>query len=62
MLEQMNEGCKVYGFLEVSKVAGNVHFAPGKSFQQHSMHGKELLLAIWEGKERVEGRETEVPP
>ena len=28
------------GLIEVSKVAGNVHFAPGKSFQQHSVHGK----------------------
>ncbi|KAL5493242.1 hypothetical protein EMCRGX_G014389 [Ephydatia muelleri] len=42
MMEQMNEGCKVYGFLEVSKVAGNMHFAPGKSFQQHSMHVHDL--------------------
>lgn len=24
-----------YGFLEVNKVAGNFHFAPGKSFQQY---------------------------
>ncbi|XP_022941102.1 endoplasmic reticulum-Golgi intermediate compartment protein 3-like [Cucurbita moschata] len=27
------EGCNIYGFLEVNKVAGNFHFAPGKSFQ-----------------------------
>lgn len=38
--EQMNEGCHVYGLIDVSKVAGNFHFAPGKSFQQHSVHGK----------------------
>ena len=38
--EQINEGCNVRGLIEVSKVAGNVHFAPGKSFQQHSVHGK----------------------
>ena len=37
--EQMNEGCRVYGSIDVSKVAGNFHFAPGKSFQQHSVHG-----------------------
>ena len=36
---QMNEGCRIYGTIEVSKVAGNFHFAPGKSFQQHSVHG-----------------------
>ena len=39
LTEQLNEGCKVTGFLQVSKVAGNFHFAPGKSFQQHSVHG-----------------------
>uniref|UniRef100_A0A8C8A952 Endoplasmic reticulum-Golgi intermediate compartment protein n=1 Tax=Otus sunia TaxID=257818 RepID=A0A8C8A952_9STRI len=44
MQEQKNEGCQVYGFLEVNKVAGNFHFAPGKSFQQSHVHGK--LLAF----------------
>nr|XP_033819252.1 endoplasmic reticulum-Golgi intermediate compartment protein 3 isoform X1 [Geotrypetes seraphini] len=38
MQDQKNEGCKVYGFLEVNKVAGNFHFAPGKSFQQSHVH------------------------
>ncbi|XP_030230042.1 endoplasmic reticulum-Golgi intermediate compartment protein 3 isoform X3 [Gadus morhua] len=38
MAEQKNEGCQVYGFLEVNKVAGNFHFAPGKSFQQSHVH------------------------
>ncbi|KAM6054202.1 endoplasmic reticulum-Golgi intermediate compartment protein 3-like isoform 2-T2 [Chlamydotis macqueenii] len=42
MQEQKNEGCQVYGFLEVNKVAGNFHFAPGKSFQQSHVH--ELVL------------------
>lgn len=32
------EGCQIYGYLLVNKVAGNFHFAPGKSFQQHHMH------------------------
>ena len=41
--EQINEGCNVRGLIEVSKVAGNVHFAPGKSFQQHSVHSKANL-------------------
>ncbi|KAM8945366.1 endoplasmic reticulum-Golgi intermediate compartment protein 3 isoform 1-T1 [Pelodytes ibericus] len=38
MQEQKNEGCELYGFLEVNKVAGNFHFAPGKSFQQSHVH------------------------
>jgi hypothetical protein len=40
--EQMGEGCQVYGYLLVNKVAGNFHFAPGKSFQQHHMHVHDL--------------------
>uniref|UniRef100_A0A8C0F3X4 Endoplasmic reticulum-Golgi intermediate compartment protein n=1 Tax=Bubo bubo TaxID=30461 RepID=A0A8C0F3X4_BUBBB len=44
MQEQKNEGCQVYGFLEVNKVAGNFHFAPGRSFQQSHVRGK--LLAF----------------
>ncbi|XP_061431252.1 endoplasmic reticulum-Golgi intermediate compartment protein 3-like isoform X3 [Lethenteron reissneri] len=36
--EQKDEGCRVYGHLEVNKVAGNFHFAPGKSFQQAHIH------------------------
>jgi hypothetical protein len=35
---QKDEGCRVHGFLEVNKVAGNFHIAPGKSFQQTHMH------------------------
>uniref|UniRef100_A0A3Q1GNA0 Endoplasmic reticulum-Golgi intermediate compartment protein n=1 Tax=Acanthochromis polyacanthus TaxID=80966 RepID=A0A3Q1GNA0_9TELE len=46
MQEQKNEGCQVYGFLEVNKVAGNFHFAPGKSFQQSHVHER-LLLNVW---------------
>lgn len=40
---QEGEGCNIYGFLEVNKVAGNFHFAPGKSFQHGSMHVHDLM-------------------
>lgn len=40
--EQKDEGCQVYGYIEVSKVAGNFHIAPGKSFQQHHVHVHDL--------------------
>lgn len=43
MKAQQNEGCEVYGYLEVNKVAGNFHFAPGKSFQQQHVHGMQSL-------------------
>ncbi|XP_077990177.1 endoplasmic reticulum-Golgi intermediate compartment protein 3-like [Glandiceps talaboti] len=39
---QQGEGCQVFGHLEVNKVAGNFHFAPGKSFQQHHVHVHDL--------------------
>lgn len=42
LLEQRGEGCQIYGYLLVNKVAGNFHFAPGKSFQQHHMHIHDL--------------------
>lgn len=39
-----NEGCQVYGYLMVSKVAGNFHIAPGKSFQGHHAHVHDLQI------------------
>ncbi|KAK4740861.1 hypothetical protein SAY87_024449 [Trapa incisa] len=41
--DEEGEGCNIYGFLEVNKVAGNFHFAPGKSFQQANVHMHDLL-------------------
>ncbi|KAK4304054.1 hypothetical protein Pmani_024001 [Petrolisthes manimaculis] len=32
------EGCQIYGYLEVNRVAGNFHLAPGKSFQHNHLH------------------------
>jgi hypothetical protein len=34
------EGCRVKGFIEVNKVAGNFHFAPGRTFV--SSHGHHI--------------------
>jgi len=42
MASMSGEACQVYGYLLVNKVAGNFHFAPGKSFQQHHMHVHDL--------------------
>jgi endoplasmic reticulum-Golgi intermediate compartment protein 3 len=33
-----NEGCRIHGHLEVNKVAGNFHIAPGQSFEQQNIH------------------------
>lgn len=42
--EQEGEGCNVYGSLEVNKVAGNFHFAPGKSFHQSNVHVHDMQV------------------
>ena len=36
------EGCEFKGFLDVNKVQGNFHIAPGKSFQQGEQHMHDL--------------------
>ncbi|KAK8642799.1 hypothetical protein V6N13_012131 [Hibiscus sabdariffa] len=40
--DEDGEGCNIYGSLEVNKVAGNFHFAPGKSFEESSFHMHDL--------------------
>ncbi|KAI8923702.1 endoplasmic reticulum vesicle transporter-domain-containing protein [Entophlyctis helioformis] len=42
LAEQSHEACNVHGHIEVNKVQGNVHFAPGRSFQQNNMHVHDL--------------------
>eukprot|EP00262_Sarcandra_glabra_P008844 TRINITY_DN226_c0_g1_i1.p1 TRINITY_DN226_c0_g1~~TRINITY_DN226_c0_g1_i1.p1 ORF type:complete len:297 (+),score=51.63 TRINITY_DN226_c0_g1_i1:243-1133(+) len=41
--EEEGEGCNIHGFLEVSKVAGNFHFALGKSFHQSNIRLHDIL-------------------
>lgn len=36
--DEDGEGCNMHGFLEVNKVAGSIHFSPGKSFHQFNIH------------------------
>eukprot|EP01104_Vermistella_antarctica_P004260 TRINITY_DN14746_c0_g1_i1.p1 TRINITY_DN14746_c0_g1~~TRINITY_DN14746_c0_g1_i1.p1 ORF type:complete len:379 (+),score=92.73 TRINITY_DN14746_c0_g1_i1:203-1339(+) len=40
--DQKGEGCRVYGYVHVSKVAGNFHVAPGKSFENSRVHVHDL--------------------
>ncbi|RVW13279.1 Endoplasmic reticulum-Golgi intermediate compartment protein 3 [Vitis vinifera] len=47
--EEEGEGCNVYGFLEVNKVAGNFHFSPGKGFYQSNIHVNDLLAISKDG-------------
>lgn len=46
MEAQRREGCQVYGSLDVNRVPGNVHIAPGASFQQMHMHVHDLTPYI----------------
>ena len=41
--EEHGEGCNIHGSLEVNKVAGNFHFAPGKSIHQSNFNLIDLL-------------------
>ena len=60
MKAQANEGCNLRGFVTVNKVPGNFHVAPGKSFQQHSIHVHDLQSFGREGLAKVgEGRRGE---
>ena len=34
----LNEGCQIYGSLEVNRVGGSFHIAPGKSFSINHVH------------------------
>ncbi|CAA7392996.1 unnamed protein product [Spirodela intermedia] len=42
--DEDGEGCNIHGFLEVTKVAGIFHFAPGKSFHQSGFILQDLFL------------------
>ncbi|XP_042063587.1 endoplasmic reticulum-Golgi intermediate compartment protein 3-like isoform X1 [Salvia splendens] len=41
--DEEGEGCNIHGSLEVNKVAGNFHFATGKSFHHSSMNLLDLI-------------------
>jgi hypothetical protein len=41
--DEQGEGCNIHGFVDVNKVAGNFHFAPGKSFDQSFNFLQDLL-------------------
>lgn len=45
---QRGEGCRVYGDLTINKVAGNIHIAPGHSYQQGGLHMHDLTPFIGE--------------
>ena len=38
------EGCQIYGYLEVNRVSGSFHIAPGKSYAINHVHGEFLIV------------------
>lgn len=44
LAEQRDEGCNLAGHLQVNKVVGNFHIAPGKSFSTNTMHVHDLQM------------------
>lgn len=44
VLTNSREGCQVYGHVEVARVGGNFHIAPGKSMTQDHRHIHEMSL------------------
>ena len=44
----MSEGCNLFGELQVNKVAGNFHIAPGKSFSINHAHVHSM--SVFKGK------------
>lgn len=41
--DEKGEGCTIHGFVNVNKVAGNFHFAPGKGLDQSFNFLQDLL-------------------
>jgi len=37
-LKALQEGCHIYGYLEVNRVGGNFHISPGRSYQAGHIH------------------------
>ncbi|VDM10326.1 unnamed protein product [Wuchereria bancrofti] len=47
MNEHKNEGCRVYGKVQVAKVAGNFHIAPGDPLKAHRSHCKIIKILTY---------------
>jgi hypothetical protein len=52
-------GCNIHGRVDVNKVAGNLHVAPGKSFQANHMHIHDINSFIARGEAYVSERARE---
>jgi len=37
------QGCQIYGYMEVNRVGGSFHIAPGNSFSVNHVHGTKIF-------------------
>lgn len=44
MKHAFSEGCQIYGYMEVNRVGGSFHIAPGESFSVNHVHGNRLMV------------------
>lgn len=42
MKTAFTQGCQIYGYMEVNRVGGSFHIAPGDSFSVNHVHGKKI--------------------
>ncbi|KAF9992226.1 Endoplasmic reticulum-Golgi intermediate compartment protein 3 [Entomortierella chlamydospora] len=47
--EQADQGCRLWGELTINKVAGNIHVAPGRSFQRGATHVHDIQQYLSQG-------------
>ncbi|KAF9403851.1 hypothetical protein BGX21_009217 [Mortierella sp. AD011] len=47
--EQDDQGCRLWGELTINKVAGNIHVAPGRSFQHGATHVHDIRRYLSQG-------------
>ena len=46
LLSQSHEGCNLAGSIQVNKVSGNFHVAPGRSFAMNGMHVHDTVPSL----------------
>lgn len=46
MKTAFTQGCQIYGYMEVNRVGGSFHIAPGDSFSVNHVHGKYININV----------------
>lgn len=46
MKHAFTQGCQIYGYMEVNRVGGSFHIAPGDSFSVNHVHGRLMTFNL----------------